>query len=177
MNNRKLNIFAYGSLLWRPGFSYLTSEVGTIAGWERRFWQGSPDHRGTPEAPGRVVTLVPERERICTGRIYTLSAAEAPAVLAYLDDRESGGYSRLWVSVTLTDGKICRALTYAALSGNAHYLGSASDAKVREQLESSHGPSGANIDYWKQLNQALAELPCDPEELRTTTLRSITESG
>lgn len=35
---------------------------GYITGYKRRFWQASPDHRGTPEQPGRVLTLVPGSE-------------------------------------------------------------------------------------------------------------------
>ena len=39
-------IFGYGSLLWKVGFEYTVSEKGFIDGWERKFCQGSEDHRG-----------------------------------------------------------------------------------------------------------------------------------
>ena len=51
-------LFAYGSLIFRPGFAYIERRVAWMHGYARRFWQWSPDHRGTPEAPG-LVLLVP----------------------------------------------------------------------------------------------------------------------
>eukprot|EP00850_Spirogloea_muscicola_P021227 SM000241S08516 [mRNA] locus=s241:141194:143826:+ [translate_table: standard] len=53
-------IFGYGSLVWRAGFEYDRRVVGYIRGYRRVFYQGSTDHRGTPELPGRTVTLEPQ---------------------------------------------------------------------------------------------------------------------
>lgn len=51
-------VIGYGSLIFKPPPLYSFRVTGTLSGFIRRFWQSSSDHRGTPEHPGRVVTLV-----------------------------------------------------------------------------------------------------------------------
>jgi len=70
-------IFAYGSLIFRPAFPFVERRRAFVRGWMRRFWQGSPDHRGVPDAPGRVVTLLPSEAETCGGCAYRIEASFA----------------------------------------------------------------------------------------------------
>lgn len=55
---KDLWIFGYGSLIWKnDDVPHTESKVCFARGYKRRAWQGSTDHRGTLEAPGRVVSM------------------------------------------------------------------------------------------------------------------------
>ncbi len=56
--NDSLWIFGYSSLIWKyDEVEHVETDTGFIEGYQRRFWQGSTDHRGTPERPGLVASL------------------------------------------------------------------------------------------------------------------------
>lgn len=160
-------LFGYGSLMWRPDFPYRARHPASVAGWTRRFWQGSPDHRGVPEAPGRVVTLVPEPGARCHGVAYRVAPEVAAEVFAALDHRERGGYARVELSVQLTTAELQRrpARMYLATADNPHYLGPAPLPTIAAQILASHGPSGPNLEYLLRLAAALREQDADDEHV------------
>lgn len=150
-------VFGYGSLVWRPAFPSVERRPARLDGWTRRFWQGSYDHRGTPDRPGRVVTLVREARGWCDGVVYRLGD-DAPQILDALDVREQGGYERHDLPVLLDDGRVVSALVYVAAAGNRNHLGPASLTAIAEQVRGATGPSGANVEYVLRLHAALAEM-------------------
>jgi glutathione-specific gamma-glutamylcyclotransferase len=150
----QLWLFGYGSLIYKADFAYLEKRPARIRDWSRRFWQGSHDHRGTPDAPGRVVTLVPDPGAICAGMAYLIT----PAVFNHLDAREKNGYLREVVPLIFNDGSNAEGLVYIATASNAAYLGPAAEPDIARHIAGAHGPSGSNRDYLMHLAEALREL-------------------
>lgn len=147
-------LFGYGSLIYKVDFPYLEQRQARVRGWSRRFWQGSHDHRGTPESPGRVVTLVEEPGAWCHGLAYRVS----PEVFEHLDVREKNGYLRLPTTMHLDDGRQVEGLIYIAAPDNAAFLGPAPAKEMAAQIARASGPSGANADYLLRLAEALRRL-------------------
>ncbi|MYM85592.1 gamma-glutamylcyclotransferase [Rugamonas sp. FT82W] len=147
-------LFGYGSLIYKADFPYLERRPASIANWTRRFWQGSHDHRGTPEAPGRVVTIIEEPGAVCHGMAYLVT----PEVFTHLDHREKNGYLRLAIAIAFEDGGSVEGLVYIATPDNTAFLGEASEQEIARHIARSAGPSGPNSDYLNHLASALREL-------------------
>lgn len=147
-------LFGYGSLIFKADFPFIARQPASITGWTRRFWQGSHDHRGTPEAPGRVVTLVAEAGAVCHGMAYLVT----PEEFAHLDHREKNGYLRLATTITFDDGSTVEGLVYIATADNAAFLGEAPEADIARHIATAAGPSGPNRDYLLALAQALRDM-------------------
>ncbi|KAJ4319476.1 hypothetical protein N0V94_003900 [Neodidymelliopsis sp. IMI 364377] len=131
------------------------------------------DHRGTPEAPGRVVTLIDRAhwdtlsdhheptERVW-GAAYHIPAAKVPEVREYLDIREINGYSIQFTPFhPASDANPIRCLVYIGLPENPQFLGPQDPDQLARKILESRGPSGENREYLFNLEEALLRLSKD----------------
>lgn len=161
-------VFGYGSLIWKADFKYETKLVGYILGYKRRFYQHSVDHRGVPEKPGRVVTLIPSKFPNSTvwGVAYRIRAEDIDEVTKHLDFREKNGYSKKTVTFHPNNSEYLPfPLTlYVAVEENESYAGPAAIEDIAQQVVTSIGPSGSNKEYVYNLAEAMRQLAPNAED-------------
>lgn len=151
-------VFGYGSLVWKPGFQPGQTAIGYVEGLARKFWQGNETHRGVPGKPGRVATLVEEKQAITHGVALELKGEEA---LDYLNNREMtlGGYIQEFVTFHPTHKEIppFPVLVFIATPQSKHWLGPTCESLIAKQVVDSCGPSGHNVEYVVKLAMWLRE--------------------
>ncbi|WYZ42914.1 hypothetical protein EsH8_VI_000613 [Colletotrichum jinshuiense] len=141
------------------------------------------DHRGTPEAPGRVVTLIersyweqltdhhdsaPDR---VWGVAYRIKADKVAEVKDYLDIREINGYTIHYAPFYPADGsEPIRTLVYIGTPDNDQFVGPQDPQALAAHIHKSRGPSGPNIDYLLGLEKALNELSPESGDVHVTDL-------
>jgi len=162
-------IFAYGSLIFRPAFEHVERRRAFVRGWARRFWQASPDHRGTESAPGRVATLVEDATSTCGGVAYRIAPAEAPGILAALDEREKAGFAQRLLALYEDPGRapFAHGITWVADRTNPWFTPEPSERAIAEVVRTRVGPSGPNREYVLALRDALRELAIEDPHVET----------
>uniref|UniRef100_A0A0K0EMV4 glutathione-specific gamma-glutamylcyclotransferase n=1 Tax=Strongyloides stercoralis TaxID=6248 RepID=A0A0K0EMV4_STRER len=153
-------IFGYGSLLWYTDFEYDNVIPGKVQGFVRRFYQLSPDHRGTEKNPGRTVTIIPEKEGSCWGLAYHVPEHNVEETIAYLDHRERAGYRSESVTFHPDDGsESFQVLVYIAIPENNPYLSPIKSIDdICDVIISSHGRSGSNLEYALRLADCVRRM-------------------
>lgn len=153
-------VFGYGSLMWRPGFSYVEQVPARLVGLHRALCVYSFVHRGTPERPGLVLGL--DRGGICRGIAYRVAAAKRVETVAYLRSREqvTTVYLETMRQIELEDDarRRVRALCYVVDRSHVQYAGRLTLAQSLRHVRQGHGKSGPNRDYVLETVRALEAL-------------------
>ena len=168
-------IFAYGSLMWNPGFPFLESHPALVRGYHRSFCVESTHYRGTKEKPGLVLGL--DRGGASRGRAYKVAAVHGKNVSDYLHEREmlSGIYEPRWLKATLLPAagspmevppkrdsprpppRVVKATAYVVDRRHGGYRRLPPD-RVADRILQGVGTTGTNVAYLENTVRHLDEL-------------------
>jgi len=168
-------IFAYGSLMWNPGFDFLESHPALVRGYHRSFCVESTHYRGTKEQPGLVLGL--DRGGACRGRAYKVCRTQGKTVTDYLHEREmlSGIYEPRWLKATLLPAAgspmevpatptaarprslVVRAAAYVVDRHHQQYRRLPPE-RMADQILEGIGSNGTNVAYLENTVRHLDDL-------------------
>lgn len=150
-------VFAYGSLIWKPGFPFAERRVGTLHGYHRQFCLLVRRFRGSPDVPGLMLGL--ERGGMCRGVVYRLSETGSDAALKAVWAREilTAAYVPHWADVRTAEGTV-RAIAFTINRDHERYTGRLNDEAVADALARACGHVGSCAEYLLETVTHLEEL-------------------
>lgn len=117
-------VFAYGSLIWKPGFASIDRRKATAYGWHRSFSLRIERGRGSPSQPGLMMML--SRGGRCDGVIYRVADNDKREQIEQALRREVSSKDSLttfrWLPVKTETGETIRALTFWVGSGSPRII-------------------------------------------------------
>ena len=167
--NKRCYVFAYGSLMWNPGFDHDAKHRATLRGWSRELCIYSWHWRGTRDQPGLVMGLAPGGA--CCGMIVDACRTRESDIIDYLDGRElvTDVYERRRLPVELASGQIIQAWCYVARKNHPQFAAGLSQERMVEIIMNGHGVGGANTDYVLTTVDHLLEMGVDEPFLARVT--------
>ncbi|MCV3768818.1 gamma-glutamylcyclotransferase [Rhizobium sp. TRM95796] len=156
--DQEIWVFAYGSLMWNPGFDVAASENAVASGWHRAFSLKIERFRATSDAPGLMLALLPGGS--CSGVVLRVPCATKQQDLHRLMTREIR-YSEArdmvrWVSVKTASGSR-RALTFWASSERSPLTEKIPLETAANMISQACGPAGSCAEYLHRTVLDLAE--------------------
>ena len=143
-------VFAYGSLMWRPGFEPLETVTAHLSGARRSLCVWSWVHRGTREHPGLVLGL--DRGGSCRGVAYRVADEKRDEVIAYLRERElvTDVYRevRRPIRLDIAERPTVVALTYVVDRGHRQYAGRLAPEAILRHVRDSRAVPAPTPTTW-----------------------------
>jgi len=161
LNNRReadLWLFGYGSLMWKPDFSYAERVVARVQGYHRSFCLWQRRYRGNRFNPNLMLAL--DAGGSCRGVAFRVPAPNVEAKISTTWRRElvGNGYRPRWITAYTNRGPL-PALVFVANRGNAErYTGRLPDDVVARYIAEACGEGGSGAEYLLETVLALEKL-------------------
>lgn len=143
-----IQLFAYGSLIWKPEIEHRAERAAVARGWHRSFCLRMTRFRGTVEQPGLMMAL--DRGGQCRGVMLELPEEDPAAQLDRLFRREFTvkpiNSMPRWLRVETAEGPVT-ALGFVMNRASPAYAGRLSASEVSAVLARACGHWGTGAEY------------------------------
>ena len=163
--DQDLWIFAYGSLMWDPGFGFAEVRYGAVPGFGRRFiLKDIHGGRGTADRPGLMAAL--DQGQGCNGLLFRMARADLAAELWMLWRREmlAPAYLPVLIPVDTARGAVT-ALTFVADPAAPVLDRGLSRADQVRFIATGVGFLGTSLQYLENIAAQFAALQIDDPEV------------
>lgn len=173
-----IRMFAYGSLIWKPGIAWTGRTRGRIFGYMRRACIWTLESRGSPENPGLSLGLDREPSGSCAGVVFTLPLVGEDEVLDRLWQREmhTGLYRPRWL-VASTEAGPADVLAFVSNREHPQYAGIMAHDAAAGWIRGAEGSFGRCADYFRQTLRSLMAEGLDDPDLADLVLRIDASRG
>lgn len=159
-------VYAYGSLMWDPGFYFAEVRLAELAGHQRRFSHKLLLGRGTPERPALTLSL--ERGNgACHGLVFRIAAQAANVESAIVWRREMlwDGYRPQLLAVSTPQGEVT-AIVFCANESHPDHCGELPLEETAAIIASASGVMGTNREYLELMHAQLDNLGIEDDYIR-----------
>ena len=150
-------VFAYGSLLWNPGFAVGARRRATAIGWHRDFSISLDHFRGSPGRPGLMLALAAGGR--CEGLVLDIAAGTEAESLRAVLRRELVAHelsaNARWIEVQTARGREQALTFYAGPVGTQ--LARLTIRQQARRLARAAGVAGSGAEYLLRTARGLAE--------------------
>jgi cation transport protein ChaC len=145
---KPIQLFAYGSLIWKPEIEHRAERAAVAQGWHRSFCLRTHRFRGTVDQPGLMMAL--DRGGQCRGVVLELPPGDPAVQLDRLFRREFTvkpiNSMPRWLTVQTADGPL-RALGFVMNRASPYYAGRLPPDEVARTLARACGHWGTGAEY------------------------------
>ncbi|WP_374646897.1 gamma-glutamylcyclotransferase [Tabrizicola sp.] len=143
-----IQLFASGSLIWKPEIDHRAERPAVARGWHRAFCLRMHRFRGTPDQPGLMMAL--DRGGQCRGVVLELPSEDPAVQLDRLFRREFtvkpiNNIPR-WLMVQTPDGPV-KALGFVMNRASPYYAGRLPPEEAARTLSRACGHWGTGAEY------------------------------
>ena len=162
--DRDLWLFAYGSLMWDPGFDFVEVRKATIKGYHRSFCAKSELGRGSPEKPGLMAAL--DKGGECSGLAFRIESASLNEQTQRIWRREMllHAYRPEFINIATPQGDV-EGVTFVMDQSAKCYMPGLSIEETAHCMATARGLFGTSLQYLEDIVEHVSLLGINDPQL------------